>query len=75
MLTNYPHGLTPQRVYKILCGEGQYELGVSKAACLSQPLYRYMHAVLSRSVNGRGDSTGVLSRQELLYLYLIALML
>jgi len=29
--TNYPGSLTPQRAYRALCGDGQYEPGVSKA--------------------------------------------
>lgn len=39
--------------------------------CLSLLAYRYIQAILSRSVNGYGDSTKVLSRQALLYLYSI----
>lgn len=38
---------------------------------LARPSYRYIHTVLSRSVNGCGDSNGVICRQELLYLYWI----
>lgn len=67
--TYYPGSLTLQRVYSTLCGQGQYEHGDSKATCLSWPSYRYVYAILSRSVNGHGDSTCVLSRHELLYLY------
>ncbi|KAH7659753.1 hypothetical protein IHE45_16G050900 [Dioscorea alata] len=67
--TDYPGTVTPQQAYSRLCGQGQYEPGVSKASCLSRPAYRCLHAVMSRSISGRGDSTGVLSRQELLYLY------
>jgi len=66
---DYPGTLTPQRAYRAVCGLGQYEPGVSKATSLSQPSYRYIHAILTRSVSERGDSTGVLSRQDLLYLY------
>ncbi len=67
--TDYPGTLTPQQVFGILCGEGQYQSGASQASCLVRPAHRYLHAIFSRSVSGRGDSTGVLSRQELLYLY------
>lgn len=42
---------------------------MSKAMCLSQPTYYYLHAVLSKLVNGHGDNTCVLNRQELLYLH------
>lgn len=42
---------------------------MSKAMSLAWPSYRYIHTILNRSLNGPGVSTGVLSRQELLYLY------
>lgn len=67
---DYPANLTLQRAYRTMYGQEQYEPGVSKAICLSQSAYRYIHAVLSRSVNGHGGNTGVLSCQELLYLSL-----
>lgn len=68
---DYPGCLTPQRAYRALCGYEHYEPGVSKAICLSRSAYRYNHAILSKLVNGRDDSTIVLSIQELLYLYSI----
>jgi len=67
--TDYPGSLTPQRVYRALCGGREYKPGISKASCLTHTAHRYVHAILSRSVSGRGDSTGVLSRHELLYLH------
>jgi len=67
--TDYPGIVTPLRVYRALCGQGQYEPRVSKATCLTRSAHRYIHAVMSRSISGRGDSTGVLNRQELLYLH------
>ncbi|WP_375645352.1 hypothetical protein, partial [Bartonella sp. CL5QHWL] len=66
---DYPVTLTPQRAYRAVCGLGQYEPVVSKATSLSLPSNRYIHAILTRSVSGRGDSTGLLNRQDLLYLY------
>lgn len=59
---DYPRSLTLHSAYKPLCGLGQYELGVPKAICLSWPSYKYIHAILNRSMNGHGDSTGGLSR-------------
>lgn len=67
--TDYRASLTPQCAYRALCGQGQYKPGVPKATCLSWLAYRYIHAILSRLVNGCGDNTGNLRRQELLYLY------
>lgn len=67
--TDYPPGVTPQHVYRILRGDSQYEPRVSKATCLVHLSHRYIHAILIKSVNGHGDSTGILSLLELLYLY------
>lgn len=53
----------------MLYGQGQHETGVSKVTYLSYAAYRYIHAILSLSMNGCGDSTGVLNRQEMLYPY------
>jgi len=44
---DYPGTLTPQKAYRAVCGLGQYEPGVSKATSLSQPSYRYIHAILT----------------------------
>ena len=38
---------------------------------MSNPAYRYIQALLSRSIGGRSDSTGVVTRTDLLMLYSI----
>lgn len=44
--TDYLGSLTPQHAYRALCGQLQYELGVSKATCLSRLAYRCIRIVL-----------------------------
>lgn len=66
---DYPLGVTLQHLYRILFGDDQYEPGISKALCLIPPSHKYIHTIPSRSVNGHGDSIGVLRQLELVYLY------
>ena len=62
----------PSRIYQSLYQGLQYEPKVSKAKMLSHPAYRYIHALLTRTVAGCGYSTGVLGRLNLLYLHSMA---
>lgn len=71
--SDYPFGITPSRVCRILHGDFQYEPGSIKAILLIRPAHRYIHAILSKSVNGWGESTGALSKIDLLYLYSMVL--
>ena len=67
--TDFPPDVTPGQIYHDLCGDSHYVAGQSKGSSLTRHAHRYIHAILSRSITGRGDGTGALSRTDLLYLY------
>ncbi|MFS7976698.1 hypothetical protein Hanom_Chr10g00895471 [Helianthus anomalus] len=52
-------------------GEGPYDPSVTKSSQLWEPLYRYIHRVLSNSLCQRCDSTGFVSLRDLTVLYCI----
>ncbi|KAM0065471.1 hypothetical protein Hdeb2414_s0003g00115141 [Helianthus debilis subsp. tardiflorus] len=52
-------------------GEGPYDPSQTKSSQLRDPLYRYIHRVLSNSLNQRRDSTGVVNLRDLRILYCI----
>lgn len=58
---DYPPSLTQGHAFRVMCGDRQYDPRHSKATSLTHPSYRYIHVILSRSVTGHDDSTGVLS--------------
>lgn len=46
-----------------------YELDLTKALFFTCLAHRYVHTVMARSFTGKANSTGVVGRQELLFLY------
>ncbi|MFS7937302.1 hypothetical protein Hanom_Chr05g00426011 [Helianthus anomalus] len=52
-------------------GEGHYNPSQTKSTQLRDPLYRYIHRVLSNSLCQRHDSTGVVGLRDLTILYYI----
>lgn len=67
--TDYPLDLTLAHIFRALCNNYLFISGHSKSSMLSRPSYRYVHAILSRSVTGRGEGVGSLSQLDLLYLH------
>ncbi|MFS8024466.1 hypothetical protein Hanom_Chr16g01463551 [Helianthus anomalus] len=51
--------------------DGAYDPSVTKSSQLRDPLYRYIHRVLSNSLSQRCDSTGVVNLRDLTVLYCI----
>ncbi|MFS7936440.1 hypothetical protein Hanom_Chr05g00415591 [Helianthus anomalus] len=52
-------------------GEGPYDPSKNKSSQLRDPLYRYIHRLLSNSINQRRDSIGVVGLRDLTVLYCI----
>ncbi|KAJ0566776.1 hypothetical protein HanIR_Chr06g0277381 [Helianthus annuus] len=52
-------------------GEGAYNPSQTKSTQLRDPLYRYIHRVLSNSLCQRHDNTGVVGLRDLMVLYCI----
>ena len=63
---DFPHPVTHNSFWRSLGGSNS-----KKASQMSNPAYRYIQALLSRSIGGRSDSTGVVTRTDLLMLYSI----
>lgn len=66
---DYPPGLTLAQIFQAMYIDYQLVPSHFKKSLLSYPSYKYIHVILSRLLTGHGDSTGVLSRLDLLYLH------
>ncbi|MFS7952915.1 hypothetical protein Hanom_Chr07g00612491 [Helianthus anomalus] len=60
-----------RQIARAQIGEGPYDPSVTKSSQLRDPLYRYIHRVLSNSLCQRRDSTGVVNLRDLTVLYYI----
>ncbi|MFS7913654.1 hypothetical protein Hanom_Chr02g00144211 [Helianthus anomalus] len=52
-------------------GDGAYDPSVTKSSKLRDPLYHYIHRVISNSLCQRRDSTGFVNLRDLTILYCI----
>ena len=63
---DFPHPVSHESFWRSIgCSNSK------KASQTSNPAYRYIQVLLSRSIGGRSDSTGVVTRTDLLMLYSI----
>ena len=66
---DFPSHMTPSAYWKTL------NIGTNpdskRASLLKNPAHRYIHALLTRTIAGRADSTSVVTRSDLLLLYSI----
>ena len=68
-LTWYPSEFSPTLAWRQLTDQYEYNPRVSKASHIRIHALRYLHRVMSLSIFGRGESTGVVSRVELFFLW------
>lgn len=65
-----PIHLSPDQVWtQILQGHETYVCGTSKVSTLRSLVFYYLHVVLSPTLIGQGDSTGVMNIQGLYFLW------
>ncbi|XP_039118260.1 uncharacterized protein LOC120254177 [Dioscorea cayenensis subsp. rotundata] len=64
-----PVHITPSEYWRKVSRETVYNPARSKAAQLRDPAVRVVHALLSRSLSGLGESSGVVSTRDILFLW------
>jgi len=65
LLTSRPPGESMVAAWRRIGKTKEYDPRQTKATSLVSPAVRYMHYMLSHTITGRGDSTGVVSLREL----------
>ena len=71
-LTWYTSDFSPTLAWRQLTDQYEYSPRSSKASHIRNHVLRYLHRVMALSLFGRGESTGVVSRVELLFLWAMA---
>lgn len=69
LLIDFSHWVTTKGVWQHLSRGKSYKPVLTKVSFLTQPDLRYIYIVITLSFAGRGDSIGVIRRQELLFLF------
>ncbi|KAM0065065.1 hypothetical protein Hdeb2414_s0003g00110411 [Helianthus debilis subsp. tardiflorus] len=67
-LTKLPDDVSPEQVWAQI-GEGPYQANMVKSTRLKDPFHRILHRVIAQSIAGRKESTGVVTRRDLFFLY------
>ncbi|XP_021650013.2 uncharacterized protein LOC110642325 isoform X1 [Hevea brasiliensis] len=64
-----PKDFDMEFAWSMLTNTANYNASASKSTKLTNPAFRYLHRFMSHSIFGRGESTGVVSRNELFFLW------
>ena len=66
---DWPSNFNDQQYWRSISREMEYAPTTSKASRLCHPELRYVHKLLVHTITGRRESTGVVSRRDLFYIY------
>lgn len=70
-LIDFSPSVTLRGIWQCLRHNRSYELGLSKISFLTCLAHKYVHTVMAHSFTTRADTTIIVGRQELLFLYSI----